>query len=474
MPTLISPSDPAPDYLGFVEQAGETCVRGWAIDRARLPQAAQVAVLGPDGPIAIAYADRPRPDVAQAGFPAAACGFELRLPRGAPRPPCVVFWPDRVVLGAVEGVTLGEQPVVAPGNRLGVVTSWHAGCGIADYARIVVQGLSGRFDITVFAADSTAMLPADGVRIDAGWHNSDAGLELLCESLEAVRPDILLVEHHPGVLAWPRLAALIEYAHASCIGVHVRLHTLRGSLADLRAIRPALRLCASVLVHTQNDLDFVAATLPGARGRFVPHGVAAPPPRGTRRRAAGAIFHVGAFGFMHGYKGIAQHLRALHLLREHVPEVRATLLHAVTGDPASAAAAVECFALRQRLGLDDAVDIDTRLLPMEAVAARLAGCDVLVFAYQGTAESASGAACALAGLGVPMLATPSAIFAGLQAACHVACGSDAYAIAAKLLALANDRAALRATLPALANYARAQAWPVVTSQVAQILLPAAA
>ena len=474
MPVPVSQPEHAPDYLGFVEQANETCVQGWAIDRARLPAAAQVAALGPDGPVAIAYADMPRPDVALAGFPAAACGFELRLPPGSKHPPCVVFWPDRVALGAVENVVLRPPPAVSRGRHLGVVTSWHEGCGIAEYARAIVQALADRFDITIFAADRPGMLPASGVSIDAGWHNSDAGLDLLCERLALLLPDMVLVEHHPGLLAWRRLAVLIEHAHALGIAVHLRLHSLRGSLAELRAIRPALRLCAAVLVHTQNDLDFVTAALPGVPGHFIPHGVTMQPRRAAGRRAGRTPFRVGAFGFMQPYKGVAEHLQALHLLRQHVPELRATLLHAVTDDPMTAATAVECFALRERLGLDDAVTIDTRLLPMATVASRLADCDILVFAYQDSAESASGAACALAGMGVPLLFTPCAIFTDLQPACHVASGSDAPNIASKLLALANNRAALRATLPRLADYARAHAWPRVAGQLAHILAQSSA
>ena len=475
MPAQLSPPEPAPDYYGFVEQADETCLRGWAIDRARLPAAAQVAVLGADGPIALARADRPRPDVAQAGFPVAACGFELRLPRGARPQPCVVFWPDRVPLAAAPDVALGMPPPAPRGRSLAVVTSWHPGCGIADYARAVVGALSDRFDITVFAIDTAAERRQGGVRVDPCWHDSDAGMELLHERVALQRPSMVLVEHHPGLLAWPRLAALIEHAHGCGARVYARLHTVRSNLVALREIRPALRLCDAVLVHTENDLAFVAATMPGVRAHTIPHGVAGPPriARQSARRNR-ASFHVGAFGFMHAYKGIAQHLMALHLVRRHVPALRATLLHALTDNPATAATAVECFALRDRLGLADAVTIDTRLLPMHTVAARLAGCDALVFPYQDSAESASGAACALAALGVPIVSTPSANFADLEAVCHVTEGSDAYAIAAKLLALAADREALRATLPGLAAYARANAWPAVANCLANVMLPAEA
>jgi glycosyltransferase involved in cell wall biosynthesis len=476
------------DYLGFVEQADHTHVMGWAIDQARLPGRAQVAVLAPNGPVAIAWADIPRPDVAEAGFPSACCGFDMRLPSDVQGsdPPHVVFWPDRVAIAPVEGVLLGNAPARRGGLRLGVVSSWQPGCGIADYARHVVRALSKPFDITVYARESAALdanpdrphtsHPAGddaGPNVRLWWQDCDAGLELLCDDIAKRDLDRLLVEHHPGVLAWQRLGRLIEHAHACGIAVFVRLHSVRGSMDAIAALRPALRLCEAILLHTDNDVAKFHAQLPGVRACMVPHGV--PPtrrpgrPPHVRSQSTKNSFHVGAFGFLHRYKGVAEHLLALHLLRKWVPGLRATLLHALTDDPATADEAVRMFSLRQQLGLADIVDIDTRLLPMAEMERRLAGCDVLVFAYQDSAESASGAARAVAGLGVPLLCTPSSIFSDVLEFCHVPAGKDAYAIAGKLLALARSRAALRATLPGLAAYANQHAWPAVAAQLAEIM-----
>jgi hypothetical protein len=462
---------------------------GWAIDQARLPGRAQVAVLAPNGPVAIAWADIPRPDVAEAGFPSACCGFDMRLPpdvQGSDRPH-VVFWPDRVAIAPVEGVSVRTAPARRGGRRLGVVCSWQPGCGIADYARHVVRALSTQFDITLYARESAAQDASYGLphtskpagddawlpHVSLAWHDCDAGLELLCDDIANRDLDSLLVEHHPGVLAWERLGRLIEYAHACGIAVFVRLHSVRGSVGALAALRPMLRLCTAVLLHTRDDVVAFNAQLPGVRACMVPHGVAQTKPRGRvgRARSPGSenSFHVGAFGFLHPYKGVAEHLLALHLVRRRVPGLRASLLHALTDDPVTADAAVRIFSLRRQLGLEDVVDIDTRLLPMAEVERRLAGCDVLVFAYQDSAESASGAARAVAGLGVPLLCTPSSIFSDLFEFCHVADGKDAYAIAGKLLALAQDRAALRATLPGLAAYAHQHAWRRVAAQLADVM-----
>jgi len=478
------PTSPPSDYLGFVECADATRIAGWAIDIARLPGAAQVALLDGDAPIAIAPANQPRPDVAQAGFPTGDCGFEFFLPRGRPHAasPRVVYWPDRVPLAPVDGVNLGVPPAARQrrGRRLGIVASWSPGCGIADYARHVAREIAEWFDIVVFARESATVSEAQArsrTQADAAvalcWQDCDPGLELLCDNLAGHSIDSLLVEHHPGLLAWPRLALLIECAHASGIAVFVRLHTVRGDIATLAALRPALRLCAAVLVHTEDDARTLTEHLPGICTRVVAHGIATPMQQSSaRRRGArrdGETFHVGAFGFLHPYKNVAEHLRALHLLRRRLPGLRATLLHAVTDDPATAHEAVRCFSLRQQLGLADIVDLDVRLLPMEEVCARLSRCDILVFPYRDSAESASGAAHALAGLGIPLLCTASPIFADIQRVCHVAQGQDSYTIAGKLLALASDRTALRATLPAQTAYASKHAWRRVALQTRAVI-----
>jgi glycosyltransferase involved in cell wall biosynthesis len=475
------PGPPLPDrdYLGFVERADASGIAGWAINRARLPGPAHVALLADGVPIAITPADQPRPDVAQAGFPTGQCGYTFCLAPGSPDcpPPCVVFWPDRVPLAPVDGVALAAPSATdqAGGRRLGIVTSWSAGCGIADYARHIARELAAWFDIVVFAreAANASQMQAesrspDDPTVALCWQDSDFGLELLCDNLAEQAIDKLLVEHHPGLMAWPRLARLIEFAHASGIAVFVRLHTVRGDIASLSAWRPALRLCAAVLVHTESDAHTLAERLPGIGVRVVAHGIATSLPRSaatdrsTRRN--GEIFHVGAFGFLHLYKNVAEHLQALHILRRRLPGLRATLLHAITDDPATGHEAVRCFSLRQQLGLADIVDLDTHLLSMEEVGARLGGCDILVFPYRNSAESASGAAHALAGLGIPLLCTQSPIFADMQRFCHVAPGQDSCTIACKLFALASDRVALRATLPAQAAFVSAHAWRHVAAQ----------
>jgi hypothetical protein len=52
----------------------------------------------------------------------------------------------------------------------------------------------------------------------------------------------------------------------------------------------------------------------------------------------------------------------------------------------------------------------------------------------------------------------------MQRFCHVAPGQDSCTIACKLFALASDRVALRATLPAQAAFVSAHAWRHVAAQ----------
>ncbi len=64
--------------VGFLEVRSATIVAGWATDMAR-PEPVSVTLYDGDRALASATCDRPRADVAAAGYPAAACGFRFDL-----------------------------------------------------------------------------------------------------------------------------------------------------------------------------------------------------------------------------------------------------------------------------------------------------------------------------------------------------------------------------------------------------------
>jgi glycosyltransferase involved in cell wall biosynthesis len=70
-----------------------------------------------------------------------------------------------------------------------------------------------------------------------------------------------------------------------------------------------------------------------------------------------------------------------------------------------------------RLGLGDAIEMDTGFLPDKVALSKLADCDLIVFGYQRSSESASGAVRYGLSSGRPVAVTPLEIFSDVADYC---------------------------------------------------------
>jgi hypothetical protein len=138
------------------------------------------------------------------------------------------------------------------------------------------------------------------------------------------------------------------------------------------------------------------------------------------------------FGFCLPHKGLPEVIDAVAQLRTHGQPVRLLMLNAEHPDPASARMAQALREQIVRLRLDGCVDLRTAFLPDAEAAALLEQADLLVFAYQGTQESASGAVRHALATARPVLVTPVPIFDELGSAVFRAAGTSADALAVAL------------------------------------------
>ncbi|MDJ0447123.1 glycosyltransferase family 2 protein [Methylocystis sp. JR02] len=99
----------------------------------------------------------------------------------------------------------------------------------------------------------------------------------------------------------------------------------------------------------------------------------------------------------------------------------------------------------------------------------LSAADLLAFAYQGTTESASGAARVALSTGRPVLTTPEPIFESLGPTVHRSAGWSVEAIATAIIALARDRVALGSTEDAQRTWIRLYSYSRLTTRLSNIL-----
>lgn len=357
-------------------------------------------------------------------------------------------WADVTARAITAVQTWQAAPRAAP--RVGWITTWNSRCGIATYARHLIEAEPQPH--WILAPRDAGLVREDETHVRRCWHagKQDNLLADLAGAIADIGLDVLLLQFNYG---FHNFHALAEFVHDQVdLGrtIVVTMHATADppDLAEqddnwrLATLVPALRRCARLLVHSVADLNRLKAAGLVDNVCLFPHplwrlpagvetGVAAP---------AGPGPLLATFGFCLPHKGLREVVDAVAELRRQGLSVRLLMLNAEHPAPSSAAMADALRVQIDRLGLHEQVRLVSEFLPEAKAAALLGLADLLVFAYQDTQESASGAVRHALATGRPVLVTPIPIFDELGAAVHRSAGGDASALAS----------AVRSTLAALA------------------------
>jgi glycosyltransferase involved in cell wall biosynthesis len=330
-------------------------------------------------------------------------------------------WAERVANATTDLLLASPDP--AP--RIAWVSPWQVHCGVAEYSRHLLSAFAHDPD----AGESPLILcderppqvdrnPPLSLRARPAFRVGDPDSVLkLAREVAVTDPEVLVIQHQPGLLPWEALAELLEAPAVRRRCVVVALHNTRDLLfaAPPRRERVAVAR-ASVqrgLVHAVADLA-VLQDLEISNTALLPHGATrGPAPRAPRSMPRDAAPVIGTTGFFLPHKGTARLLQAVALLRRDWPLLRVRLVCARYPDAGSDQEIARCRTLAADLDLLDAVEWETAFLPNERALHLLSGCDVVVMPYEPTLESASGAVRQALASGAPTLVSNLPVFADL-------------------------------------------------------------
>ena len=123
----------------------------------------------------------------------------------------------------------------------------------------------------------------------------------------------------------------------------------------------------------------------------------------------------------------------IHSFALNYPAAHLLMLNADYPAPESREERERCLALARLMGLEGQMRLINDFLDAEEMLFLLSACDVLVFPYQRSEESASGAVQLGLAAGRPVLTTPLPVFADLAEVVHQLSATDALAIAEGVL-----------------------------------------
>jgi glycosyltransferase involved in cell wall biosynthesis len=390
----------------------------------------------------------------------------LRDPRG---------FTETIVAAATD--LLLSAPLRRP-LRIGWVSSWGVRCGIAEYSRHLLgamQAGGAPAEITIFSDTRTPATPPEvlGVRIDPCWTlGLHDGPSALVRAIATTDPDVLVIQHQPGLIVWPALAELVSAASVAARPVVLVLHTTRRILdmaeSERGALIGALGPVARIIVHTVEDLNRLKTLGLVENTAKMPQGAieGAHEPATARGAARAAV--IGCYGFFLPDKGIPQLIAAVAALKP-MRDIRLRLVNADYGMPDSALEIARCRAAVEAAGLGDSVEFHTEFLE-DAESIRLLGdCDLVVLPYQSSKEGSSAALRMALSSGAAVAVTPLSLFAEAGEAVYRFHGIDSAEIAAGIQYLLDRPRALQELREEARLWLAPRRWPQIAARFGGML-----
>lgn len=326
--------------------------------------------------------------------------------------------------------TLEKLPAVSENPRVGWISTYNVKCGIATYSQNLVCQFP-KNSLAVLANKEKSLVQADEnyVYRSIAWHANivdDVLKEAASRKLNAI-----VIQHNHAFMSLDELGVLCERLSSLGIITILTLHNthnpLSGSSFELQSKKLA---CADrVLVHTVADMNRLKDYGIVKNVALFPHGVYQNDQKSDLQKLRDQLGLnekriISSFGFAMPHKGIKELITAFSKLYENDKSLHLLLVNAEFPDQKSRQEVSDCRELIYDLNIESGVTFESNFLSNDDSIALLSLSDMVVYPYQFTQESASGAVRMGISARVPVLVTPLEIFSDLGSAVHKARGSS--------------------------------------------------
>lgn len=368
---------------------------------------------------------------------------------------------------------LREEPVI------GWISTWNKRCGIATYSSFLTTAIP-EDRLLVFADRVAERTAPDASNVMRNWTmHHDETLDDVVADVIARQVKVLVVQYNFGFFTLKALASLIQRLTQAGVAVHCFFHATADLVRDghtisLSSIADMLAQATQLYVHSVRDLNRFKDLGLVDNVVLFPHGVLPIPHDDGRIRSELTVEPanakiIAAYGFLLPHKGLRQLIEAFAQLLKHDPNLHLLLVNALYPADESRREHQACEALIKKLSLARRVTLMTDFLPDAECIATLQAADLIVFPYQHTQESSSGAVCIGLASGKPVAVTPLSIFTDVADAVHHLPGTEPQALAAGIRALLDDPPALRAQAARTQQWMASRQWPLLSTRLLNLI-----
>jgi glycosyltransferase involved in cell wall biosynthesis len=375
---------------------------------------------------------------------------------------------------------LAKRPVMTRRLRLGWISTYNARCGIATHSEHLLEFFdNSAFDITIFADDQET-IGTDPRNVQRLWRRSGGGLARVKDYLITNRFDAAFFQHHFNFFELDDFCDTLIALSDAAISTFVTLHQTtdlesQRQLVSYRKIMQAFQSCVRIFVHSLEDVNRLREFGPTENVVLLPHGVI---DRATLNRDAvrnllglsDANPVIGTFGFLLPHKGLPELIHSFALILKTYPTAYLLMLNADYPSSESQKERERCLELTRVLEIEGRLSLINEFLDIEEILFLLSACDAIVYPYQRSDESASGAVRLGLTVGRPVLTTPLPVFSDLSQIVDQLPGTDAREIAEGILSLLRDEDRKTEILDRQRRWVRANSWATQGTRLSSIIL----
>jgi glycosyltransferase involved in cell wall biosynthesis len=352
------------------------------------------------------------------------------------------------------------------------VSTFNSRCGIATYSENLLCEFP-RQRVQILADRHATPIGPEPENLSRCLTWGEAAPGQIMQRVEQDRPDAVVIQHNHAFMSLRQLAELLVQLKRAHVPSFVTLHNTTPPPGDHAAFtHQGFHHATRLLVHSVDDLNRLKQAGLVRNTMLFPHGVYRRPAQPHDRQLKTRLGLEGkriiaSFGFVMPHKGLRELIQAFSQLAAEQPDLHLLLCNAEYPDDNSRRELAACDRLIEALALTDRVTREHRFLADADALQLLSLADLLIYPYQHTQESASGAVRMGITASVPVLATPLPIFKDVAPAVHFLPGTHADAIAQGIReALARLHAQGRDAMIAPAEAWQAQhQWPTLSRRL---------
>lgn len=317
---------------------------------------------------------------------------------------------------------------------IGWVSTWNTKCGIATYSEHLINNMDQ--SVFVLAPYASELTGVDQSNVYRSWSmGEEENFKRLEQEIDRLGINVLMVQFNYGFFNLENLSKFLRNQLNLGRAVFVTLHSTTDPIhapnKKLEYIVSSLKICSRVLVHSIKDLNKLKRLGLTNNAALFPHGIldCKPIEKNKNLDHINQSFVVASYGFFLPHKGLLELIDAISIMKNKGFDVRLKMINSEY--PAVESRDIISKARNKivEFGISDIVELHTAFLEDAESLKLLGSADLIVFPYQETGESASGAVRYGIATGLPVAVTPLAIFDDVSAAVHKLPGTTASDIA---------------------------------------------